>query len=37
MLKKYYFIEDMEIFCSNSDEEYYDEEWINLFPKTLKK
>ena len=30
-LDKYYFIEDIEIYCSNSDEEYYDEECINLF------
>ena len=36
-LVKYYFIEDIEILCSNSDEEYYDEECINLFLKTLKK
>ena len=26
-----------EHFCSNFDEEYYDEEWINLFLETLKK
>ena len=26
-----------EIFCNNSDEEYYDEECINLFLGTLKK
>ena len=36
-LEKYYFIEDVEIYCSNSDKEYYDEEWINLFLKTLKE
>ena len=36
-LEKYYFIEDMEIYCSNSDEEYYDEECINLFLGTPKK
>ena len=30
-------IEDIEVFCSNSDEEYYDEECINLFLKTFKK
>ena len=36
-LGKYYFIEDIEIYCSNSDAEYYDEECINLFLKTLKK
>ena len=34
--EKYYCIEDMEIFCSNSDEEYYDEECINLFSETYK-
>ena len=26
-----------EIFCNSSDEEYYDEECINLFLGTLKK
>ena len=31
-LEKYYFIKDIEIFCSNSDEEC-----INLFLETLKK
>ena len=36
-LEKYYFIEDVEIYCSNSDEEYYDEGCINLFLETLKK
>ena len=36
-LEKYYFIEDIEIFCSNSDEEYYDEECMNLFLETLKE
>ena len=30
-LEKYYFIEDMKIYCSNSDEEYHDEECTNLF------
>ena len=35
-LEKYYFIEGIETFCSNSDEEYYDEEYINLFLKLLK-
>ena len=25
------------LFCSNSDEEYYDEECINLFLETLKR
>ena len=37
LLQKYYFIEDIEIFCSNFDDEYYDEECINLFLETLKK
>ena len=36
-LEKHYFIEDIEIFCSNYDEEYHDEECINLFLETLKK
>ena len=27
-LEKYYFIEDIEIYCSNSDEEYYDKECL---------
>ena len=36
-LEKYYFIEDIEVFCSNSDEEYYDEKCINLFLETLTK
>ena len=36
-LEKYYFIEDIENFCSNSDEEYYDEPCINLFLEILKK
>ena len=35
--KKYYFIKDIEIYCCNSNEEYYDEECINLFVETLKK
>ena len=30
-LEKYYFIEDIEIFCRNTDKEYYDEEYKNLF------
>ena len=34
--KNYYFIEDIYVFCGNSDEEYHDEECINLFSKTLK-
>ena len=36
-LEKHYFTEDMKNFCSNSDEEYYDEEYINLFLETLEK
>ena len=36
-LEKYCFIEDIQIYCSNSDEEYYDEKCINLFLKTHKK
>ena len=36
-LEKHYFIEDMEIYCSNSDEDYYDKECINLFLETPKK
>ena len=36
-LEKYYFIEDIEIYCSNSDEEYDDEEYMNLFLETLNK
>ena len=36
-LEKYYFIEDIEIYCSDSDEVYYDEQIINLFFVTLKK
>ena len=35
-LEKCYFIEDIEIYCSNSDEEYSDEECINLFLETLE-
>ena len=35
-LEKYCFTEDMKVFCINSDEEYYDEECINLFLKALK-
>ena len=34
--EKYYFIEDMNIYCNDSDEKYYDEECINLFLGTLK-
>ena len=36
-LEKYYFIEEIEIFCSNSDKKFYDEKCINLFLETLKK
>ena len=36
-LEKYCLIEDREIFCSNSDEEYYDKECMNLYLETLKK
>ena len=36
-LEKDCFIENIEIYCSNSDKEYYDEEFINLFLETLKK
>ena len=36
-LGKYFFNEDIEIYCGNSDEEYYDEECINFFLETLKK
>ena len=36
-LEKYHFTEGIEISYSNSDEEYYDEECINLFLETLKK
>ena len=35
-LEKYCFTEDIKVFCINSDEEYYDEECINLFLKALK-
>ena len=34
-LEKYYFIENIEIYCINFDEEYYNEECINLFLETL--
>ena len=33
--EKYCFIEEIEIYCSNSDEEYYNKECINLFLKNL--
>ena len=36
-LGKYYFIEDIEIYCSNPDEEYYDEECVIFFLETFKK
>ena len=36
-LEKYYFIVDIEVYFSNSDEEYHDEECTNWFLKTLKK
>ena len=36
-LEKCYFVEDKEIYCSNSDEEYYGEECINLLLETLTK
>ena len=36
-LEKYYFIEDIEIYCSNFDEEYHDGECINLFLEALRK
>ena len=36
-LEKYHFTKDIEISYGNSDEEYYDEECINLFLETLKK
>ena len=35
-LEKYYFVEDIEICYSNSDEKYY-VECINVFLETLKK
>ena len=36
-LEKYYFTEDIEIDCGNSDEEYSDEKCIHLLLETLKK
>ena len=36
LLEKYCFTEDIKVFCINSDEEYYDEECINLFLKALE-
>ena len=35
--QKFSAVKDIEIQCSNSDEEYYDKECINLFLETLKK
>ena len=35
-LEKYCFTENIENLCSNSEEEYYDEECINLILETLK-
>ena len=37
LFEKCYFIKDAEIFCSNSDEGYYDEACISLFLETLNK
>ena len=37
LLEKYYFIEEIEIYCSNSGEEYFYEECINLFSETSKE
>ena len=31
------FIADINFFCSNCEQEYYDEECINLFLEILKK
>ena len=36
-LQKYYFIKDIENFCRTFDEEYYDEDCINVFLATLRK
>ena len=36
-LEEYYFIENIEIYCSNSSEEYYDEECVNAFLETLER
>ena len=36
-LEKYYFVEDIEICYSNSEEKNYVEEFINVFLETLKK
>ena len=35
LLEKYYFIEDIKIYYSNSNEEYYDEECIKLLLEIL--
>ena len=35
-LEEYYFVKDIEIYCSISEEEYSDEECINLFLENLK-
>ena len=35
--EKYNFIEDIDIYCSNSDQEYYDEKCMNLSLETLTK
>ena len=29
--EKYYFVEDIEIYCSNSDEKYYDKERLKIY------
>ena len=34
LLEKYYYIEYIETYCSNSDEKYYDEEYIKKLLKT---
>ena len=36
-LEKYCFIYEKGIYCSSFDEEYYDEEYINLFWENLEK
>ena len=35
-LEKYCFIEDIEIYCSNSDEEYYEEECMIFFQEHIE-
>ena len=37
LLEKYHFIEDIEIYCSNHNERYHDEERINLLWEILEK